>query len=263
MYENGFSEKIEADRIEVAYNNALSQRNTLRRTITNSASVLKFQMGMPLEESIEITEELAEHEDLLKEKMQKAADFNYADRIEYDILNTQRELAELDQRRIQSLYLPDLYFNANYGANTFGAELGEIGGDIFTFSSIGLSTSIPIFDGFRKKYQIAQRKIEVKQIEVARQQLENRINLEQEQNLNNLDNALETLGAQERNMELAQEIYRISKIKYQEGVGSVVELVDAEGAYKEAETNYYAALFDAILAKVDYEKATGLLFREN
>jgi outer membrane protein len=75
----------------------------------------------------------------------------------------------------------------------------------------------------------------------------------------NLINSLNTLEVQRENRELAEEVFNIARIKFQEGVGSNLEVVDADAALKEAETNYYSALFDALIAKVDLEKALGIL----
>ena len=60
-------------------------------------------------------------------------------------------------------------------------------------------------------------------------------------------------------MELAREVYDISKIKYNEGVGSNLEVVEADAALIEAEINYLTALYDGLVAKVDLEKALGIL----
>ena len=75
-----------------------------------------------------------------------------------------------------------------------------------------------------------------------------------------MTNALDNMVAQKENMELAQEIYRVTKIKYQEGVGSNLEVLEADEDVKESQTNYYNALYDALIAKVEYEKAQGKLF---
>jgi len=77
-----------------------------------------------------------------------------------------------------------------------------------------------------------------------------------------LQNSIDKLKFQEENMELAQEIFRVTKIKYEEGVGSNLEVVEAETAYKEAQTNYYSALYDAMVAKIDLQKAQGTLYTE-
>ncbi|MDX5479008.1 MAG: TolC family protein, partial [Cyclobacteriaceae bacterium] len=55
------------------------------------------------------------------------------------------------------------------------------------------------------------------------------------------------------------EVFNMTKIKYSEGVGSNLEVVEADSALKEAETNYFSALYDALIAKVDLEKALGIL----
>jgi outer membrane protein TolC len=56
---------------------------------------------------------------------------------------------------------------------------------------------------------------------------------------------------------LAEDVARVTKIKYEQGVGSNLEVVTAETALKEAQTNYYNALFDALVAKIDFDKANG------
>jgi outer membrane protein TolC len=70
---------------------------------------------------------------------------------------------------------------------------------------------------------------------------------------------LERLKTEKENMELGMEVFRVTRVKYQEGVGSNLEVIEAETSYKEAETNYYVALYDALIAKVELEKALGVL----
>ncbi|WP_332911711.1 TolC family protein [Algoriphagus boritolerans] len=75
----------------------------------------------------------------------------------------------------------------------------------------------------------------------------------------NLKNDLNILDVQRENLELAKEVFDIAKIKYQEGVGSNLEVIDADAALTEAEINYLAALYDGLISKVDLEKALGIL----
>ena len=89
--------------------------------------------------------------------------------------------------------------------------------------------------------------------------LQNSIDLEIKQATVTLTNSLESLKSQKRNLELAQEVVRVARIKYQQGVGSNIEVINAEADFKEAQTNYYSALYDAFIAKVDLDKATGQL----
>ena len=69
------------------------------------------------------------------------------------------------------------------------------------------------------------------------------------------------LEVQKQNMELAQEVYDISKIKYQEGVGSNLEVINADASLKEAQTNYLNALYQAITSQIELKKALGTLYK--
>ncbi|MBS0000634.1 MAG: TolC family protein, partial [Cyclobacteriaceae bacterium] len=76
---------------------------------------------------------------------------------------------------------------------------------------------------------------------------------------NNLISGLKELESQEKNMALAREVYDHTKIKYQEGLGSNLEVIEADNAYKTAQTNYFNALYEALIAKVELEKALGII----
>ena len=89
--------------------------------------------------------------------------------------------------------------------------------------------------------------------------LKSSIDLEIEQARIGYDNAIRTLKAQQQNIELAGKVARVTKIKYEQGVGSNLEVVEAEDDLRQAQTNYYNALFEAMIAKVDLDKAYGKL----
>jgi outer membrane protein TolC len=72
-----------------------------------------------------------------------------------------------------------------------------------------------------------------------------------------MKNGLESLETQKRNLALANEVIRVTRIKYQQGVGSNIEVINAETSLKEAQTNYFAALYDVLIAKIDFDKALG------
>jgi outer membrane protein len=96
-------------------------------------------------------------------------------------------------------------------------------------------------------------------LEYQRQLLENGIKLEVDQYRKTLLNNMAQLQAQQENMGLAESVYQQAKIKYDEGLGSNLEIIDSDNAYKQAQTNYFTALYDALIAHVDYQKALGIL----
>jgi len=75
------------------------------------------------------------------------------------------------------------------------------------------------------------------------------------------NNNRESLVFYKENMELAEEVYKVTKIKYDQGMASSFELTSTEQDRKQALTNYYVALYDVIVAKIDLLKATGQLHK--
>jgi outer membrane protein TolC len=75
------------------------------------------------------------------------------------------------------------------------------------------------------------------------------------------NNALKSLENNKRNMELARHVYDVAQKKYDQGVGNNLEIVNAQSSLREAEVNYYNAVYDALVSKIDYLKATGTLIK--
>lgn len=261
LYENGFAEKIDVSRIKVQFNNIEVNRKNIVTTVEISKALLKFQMGMNPRVTIELEDRI---DDLIFRPIppQIFEEFDYSNRIEYSQLQTNKELNILDMKNIKMQYMPaiDLYgsLGAVAGTNKSG-DVFDFKNTWFEFSAIGLQLNMPIFDGFRKSNQIQQRKLKAMQLENTTVQLKNSIDYEIRQAAANYQRAVDYMNAQQENMALAQEVYDVSKIKYEEGVGSSIEVTTADADYKEAQTNYYNALFDALIAKVELEKAYGVL----
>jgi outer membrane protein len=159
----------------------------------------------------------------------------------------------------QSNNVPGL-FSTN---STFGdLSAYGIGKDTwYGYSMIGVSLNWSIFTGLQRNYKIQQEKLNLKKIDNGFRQLKAGIDLETERAGIFFQNALANLKVQKDNMELAANVARVTKIKYEQGIGSNLEVVDAEGRLKEAQNNFYSAMFEAATAKVDLDKAYGRLIR--
>lgn len=263
MNENGFAERIEVNRIKVQFNNIKVERDNIEKTLALSRAMLKFQMGMPQNEGISLTDDISAIDFQFVESVVKDSSFRYEQRIEYSQLQTNKDLAELEIKNTKVQYLPRVDIYAALGASAGTQERDELlsfGKDPwFGQGVVGVKLNLPIFDGFRKSNIIQQKKLQTEQIENNFENLRNSIDLEITQSSINYDKAVDNMAAQQENMELAEEVYNVSKIKYEEGVGSSIEVTDADADFKEAQTNYYNALYDALIAKVELEKAYGKL----
>jgi outer membrane protein TolC len=262
MYKNGFAEMLEYNRTKVEFNNIKTDRENAMRATEVSTALLKFQMGMPMEEQLEIRDKLSDLEFNVKEDLEMA--YSYQRRIEYSTLETNKLLTELEMKNNKAQFLPKIDLNFSWGLNAGVQEfdkLGELSNRMVwpDYQLAGLTFKLPIFDGLYKAKLIQQNKIKLKQLEYQRMMLENSIKLEVEQYRKNLMSNLDQLNSQEENLSLAGSVYNQSKIKYQEGMGSNLEVIDADNAYKQAQSNYFNALFDALISHVDYQKALGII----
>jgi len=145
-----------------------------------------------------------------------------------------------------------------FRTNSSFPETAALGRDKwYSTSSFGVSLNIPIFSGLQRNYKIQQEKLASMKIENSFTSLKQGIDLQIKQGKISYENALNSLDNQSRNLKLAEKIARVTKVKYQQGVGSNLEVVEAESSYREAQVNYYNALYDAMVSRVDLLKAYG------
>lgn len=260
MYEAGFAEKLDVSRVKVQFNNVKTEFDRVNSSIEVSKHLLKVQLGIPLEFELELEETLELLGDS-EEIYYSLLETEMLDRVEMSQLEKNIELATLDLKNNQVQYIPNLSAFGTFQRVTGAQHLRDVyqADRWFSTSFIGFRLNIPIFDGLRKSYAIQQNRVKVKQLENLKFNTFQNLKVEELQAKENLRNSLRALDIQKENRELAQEVYNMTKVKYQEGVGSNLEVVEADAALKEAETNYYSALYDALISKVDVEKALGIL----
>ncbi len=262
MNEAGFTEKVDYDRIKVNYNNIKTLQTTMEKVVILSYKTLKFQMGMPIADSITLTDSLKSLP--LNPDLENDTSFKANNRIEYAIAQTNLWGSHLQLRRDRYSYFPNLLLTGSVNRVNQGETTQFFNGSQpwYPTAIVGLRMNIPIFDGLQKNYRIQQDKYLVQEEELQLNTLKESISLEIANSSTNLENALADLKNQKENMELAQSVEHDTKLKYEAGTGSNLEVVDAETSLTEAETNYYNALYNALVAKVDYEQAKGTLFKK-
>ncbi|HMG08503.1 MAG TPA: TolC family protein [Mucilaginibacter sp.] len=252
----GVVEKIDVDRISVQYNNLVTSRENTIRSLALNYQVLKFQMGMPIENNLSLKDKL---EDIkMDDTADLAADTSfYHNRIEYNLAETGIELKKLDLKRQKSQYLPTLKANASYTSSYQNNSFGNLYKMDFPSSYVGLTLNIPIFNGWQRLNQVRQSKIAVLKSQNDLENSKNGLKLEANRANVTYINGLQSLNNQKRNRELAEEVLRVSKIKYQQGVGSSIEVTQAQTSLDDANDKYIQGLYDALISKVDLDKAYG------
>ena len=259
MYQNGFVEKVDMDRIQVTYNNALSEQEKSERLIKITEDNLKYVMGLPQASTIVLTDSLDRE---AVKKLEVSADKPTPEkRIEYSILKTQERIQEFNVQRYKAKYLPSLVAYGSYSTNALRSEMNIFDPAYRWYPTgiVGATLSLNIFDGMQRENKIRHEKLGLKKIQNDIDYFANTVELQVSNANSVLANAISSLNIQEQNLELANSVTKTSKIKYDEGIGSNLEILDAETSLKEAQSNYYMALYEAIVAKIELEKALGNL----
>jgi outer membrane protein TolC len=257
MYNNGFAEKLDLDKVQVQLNNLKTTQSTVDNAVTISYAAMKFAMGISQKDTVVLKDDLTIEsikEGILDEN------FKYEDRAEIKTLNISKTLLDLDVKRNKLGYLPTVSAVGNYTVNAMGQKFFTNPSTLWLSSSyVGLSVNIPIFDGFQRKYKIQEAKLNAQKMDNTITNVKQAIDLEQVVTKESLKNALLNLDIQERNLALAERVYNATKLKFEQGLGSSFEVLQADTDYQTAQSNYFNALYNTTVAKISYQYALGKL----
>ncbi len=263
QYENGLVKKTDRDRVKVNLTNTSTLHQELSNGILQLENTLKYYMGMPIQTAI-----LFESIDLsgistnyLKNITEEASKENLT---QYKLLKKQEQLLNLQKKVNVSEYFPSLSLSGNYSYNGLSDNF-----DLFTrnnttafwydMASVGLTLRIPIFDGNARGSRVSQSKIELRKIEQDLSSTEQSLNLAYQNAKIRLDNSIQTIGVQEQNVALANEVYQTTQTNYEQGISSLTDLLNSETARVDAQNSYNRALLNYKLAEIELLKSKGQL----
>jgi len=260
LYQSGFAERLDVQRLQVAYANLQTEYNKAVQLTGVAYLALKLQMGYLMEAPLTLTDTLPELPLLVPDSI-NAQTFDPSQRIEYQLLLSQRRALELNLRRYQVSYLPSLVFIGNLTTQAQRQEFDffDRRGRWFPIAFIGAQLQVPLFDGLRRASQTHQARLDLLKNQNDLFQLRQSLTLEAQSARTQLLNALQTLAIQKRNLELAQRVLEATRKKVEAGTASTVESVQAQSAYEQAQLSYTTALLEAHMAYIDWQKATGTL----
>jgi len=253
LYKEGFAEQLDIDRQQLSLSNLKTERNNLVRQKEVALSALKNTIGYPIEDPLVVVDDL---EEMKKEAEQLLAmEPKPSQRPEVALIDQAIRMSELNVKLNKAGYLPSL--------RAFGTVQQQYQGDDFETgfwapaAFVGLNLNVPIFDGLNKKAKIQRARLELEKTRNQREELLRGIRLEVTTAQTNYQSASERLERQQQNLELAERIYETAQIKYREGVGSSLEVTQAEQSLYSTQSNYMQALYDMLLAKERLEMALG------
>jgi outer membrane protein TolC len=259
MFKNGFAERLDIDKTTVNLNNTKTSEIQLRNSVKNGVALLKMNLGLTQADSLILKDTLSS--DGIRQGILED-DFSYENRNEVKLLNSTIKLQNYDIRRHKLSYFPTVSAFYNFqenGQRQGGDASGSQPWFWYNTNLVGINVSVPIFDGFQKKNRIRQSEFTLEKVQNTLDMTKKSIDMEKTVAKNSLINAIVAMDAQEENMELAVKVYNSVKIKYEQGVGSSFESLQADTDLQQAQSNYFRAMYEAALAKINYLKALGKL----
>jgi outer membrane protein TolC len=251
FYQAGTRPKIDVTKAEVDLANAqlaLIQTDNnfaVARVTLNNAIGFTQSLTFPVEDILGFTPRDYQLEDIVKTA--------YEQRPEILQIKAKQRSQEATIQLAQSSYYPILSGNAQYLWR--GSHMpNEMTWDMF----FGATLSIPLFSGFSSPNQVAEQRANMKNLVSQEETLKLNIRLEAEQAYLSQKQAAEQVRVTEKAVAQAQENYELASGRYQVGVGSPLEITDAEVQLANAKANYIQALYGYKVAEARIERATGV-----
>lgn len=240
-------------RVQVA--NATTNLLEAKNSIVPSANALKLVLGVSSAINITLTDSISilEKELLINESID-------------DMLKNNSRLKQLDldvaiseaQIKIaESAYYPNVDFVGNYVQQAQANDFKVSNYDWVNTSLVGLQVQIPIFNGTVTKNKVQQVKINKDIAKEEKAYATDEYRMRYQEILTNLNFSLQKTQVQKENMELTAEALTLAKKRYNLGVGTFLEVNDAELSYTQSRLTWLQAISDYKNAFYDYQFLIG------
>lgn len=257
---NDLIRKTDHSRVSVARDNLQTRIDNLDQLYNNQLGMLKYLIGLPVETEVVLSDTFAFSQDnILVDLFERTG---LPERMELQVLDKQIEITELTRKSVRQSYLPIL---TGFGQFYYQGQRNEFdffkrGDDKFyKVGVVGVNLTIPLFDGFEKRSKIKQYDLELIQLKNMRENRLEYFSRELVDALNQYRNSLKILHRQEKNIQVAEEIYDVSLQGYRQQVVPLSDLLMSEGELTEAHLSYSNALMQLKNAGLEVKKVKGEL----
>jgi len=256
-YQQGIVSEFDMIRADVNAKNIKPNLIQAENAFNLTSLSLKALMGIDMEQEISVSGSLFDYEQSLYEELAyiDTALVNNSDLKKFDIQNEQlKKTLEL----YKAQYLPTIAITGNYIYMSMNNDFRFKNYRWNPYSTIGISVSIPVFDGFRKTNDIAQTKATLLQMEWQREDIVRNLKLAINNNLNNMTNYVEQLLSTKDVFEQARKGYEISRNLYDNGMGTLLDVNTAQLGMMQARLAFTQAIYNYVASKADLDKTLGI-----
>jgi outer membrane protein len=254
FYEVGTRARIDVARAEANLYTARADLIGAENSVKIAWVTLRNAMGSPRLPEQPVAQDSPEVE--LTMNLAGARTIAFDNRTELRSFEAQRRASDQLIATARRGHLPDIVFDAFYGRrNSSGG--GESTFPLQPAWQAQVSLNIPIFDGFRTTNRVEETLHNYYNIRAQEEERRQLIALDVEQSYLRVVETQERITATEAATRAAKENLDLAQGRYQVGVGSIIEVTDAETLYTDAQTNYVRTLYDYKIADAQLARAMG------
>jgi len=257
FFEVGTRARIDVARAEANLYSAQADLIAAENAVKVAWVTLRNAMGSPrlpeqpvAEDSPEVT---------LSMNLAGARNIAYDSRTELKSFDAQKRASDQLIATARRSHLPDLIFDATYGRRHVSNDTGKMT-ETFPLQpawQVQLTLNIPIFDGFRTTSRVEETLHNFNNIKAQEEDRRQQIALEVEQSYLRVVETQERIKATESAAKAAKENLDLARGRYEVGVGSIIEITDAETLYTDAQTTYIRTIYDYKIADAQLSRAMG------
>jgi outer membrane protein len=254
-YNSGVADKTDYKRATILLGNAQASLKTSQELLKYKHEYLKTLMGYPTSSDLPIQYDTLQMENEIV--IDTIGTINYSANIEYQILNTQKELQEANLKYSKWAFIPSLTAVGNYNLNYQNNAFRELFDKRFPYSYVGVTLSVPIFQGGKRMAKIREQKFASERLDISTNNLEHNLSTEYTRALALYKSNLENYQIQKENAVFAKEVYDIIQLQYRNGVRSYLDVTVAESDLRTTRINYFNALYSVLASKMDVLRVRG------
>ena len=257
QYQGGIVDKTDYKRATISLNNAKAQRKQEQDQLTANYYFLKQLMGYPDSANLELQYDSTKLEsDAVIDTLQQ---INYDNRIEYKLLQTQKRLQEFNLKYYKWGFLPTISAFGTYNLDYLNNQFSKLYNESFPNSYAGIQLAFPIFQGFKRVHQIKSAQLQINKIDYEFIGLKSYITSQYAQSLASYKGNLANYLALKDNVQLANDVYNVVRLQYQQGIKTYLDVIVAESDLRTSQLNYYTSLYQLLQSKIDVQKALGTI----
>jgi len=182
---------------------------------------------------------------------------NYENRIEYQLLQTQKRLQEDNLKYYKWAYIPAISAFGSYNLNFLNNDFGKLYDHNYPTSYAGLTLSFPIFQGTKRTQEIRQAQLELQRVDYDIFAFKNSVNTQYQQAMAAYKSSLNNYNVLNENLALAGDVFNTIQVQYKAGVKTYLDVIVSENDLISAQVNYLEALYQVLSSKVDVQRALG------